>query len=99
MSLSLSLLLQASILTKFVKQEKEEGKARLAPSNGTRERSLLQQWLNFFSSEIHKGLFSFKKFPNVDHTPTKESFHKLFTYVNNELEGRDYVLGVWNDYY
>ena len=30
---------------------------RLAPPNGTIERTKLQAWLNFFSSEMHKGAF------------------------------------------
>jgi len=30
----------------------------LAPPNGTVERTKLQAWLNFFSSEMHKGGFS-----------------------------------------
>jgi glutathione S-transferase len=30
---------------------------RLAPPNGTIERTKLQAWLNFFSSEVHKGAF------------------------------------------
>jgi glutathione S-transferase len=30
---------------------------RLAPANGTIERTKLQAWLNFFSSEMHKGAF------------------------------------------
>jgi hypothetical protein len=31
---------------------------KLAPLNGTIERTKLQSWLNFFSSELHKGGFS-----------------------------------------
>ena len=31
---------------------------KLAPPNGTLERTKLQSWLNFFSSELHKGGFS-----------------------------------------
>jgi hypothetical protein len=31
---------------------------RFAPPNGTIERTKLQAWLNFFSSEMHKGGFS-----------------------------------------
>jgi glutathione S-transferase len=31
---------------------------KLAPPNGTIERTKLQSWLNFFSSEMHKGGFS-----------------------------------------
>lgn len=30
---------------------------RLAPPNGTIERTKLQAWLNFFFSEMHKGAF------------------------------------------
>jgi len=31
--------------------------ARLAPPAGTRERALLQQWLNYLATEIHKEVY------------------------------------------
>lgn len=33
--------------------------AKLAPANGTMERYRLQEWLNFITSELHKGIGAF----------------------------------------
>ncbi|NDU85108.1 MAG: glutathione transferase GstA [Ferrovum sp.] len=67
----------------------------LAPSAGSLERYQLQEWLNYLSTEIHKG-FTPLFFPTVPQE-TKESARKLLTkrigFVATALAGRDYLMG------
>ena len=48
-----SVLLEAAAIAQYVTDRDPSGK--LAPPHGTVERARLQAWLNFLSSEIHKG--------------------------------------------
>jgi glutathione S-transferase len=73
----------------------------LAPPNGTIERTKLQSWLNFFSSELHKGGFSplfYKGVPeegkNVFRTRLEKRFAHLDDHLSNNLHlmGRDYSI-------
>ena len=66
----------------------------LAPANGTLARARLQEWLNFTTSELHKGfgpLFN-PAFPDAAKTLMRERLLKLFTWVDTQLAGREYLL-------
>jgi glutathione S-transferase len=69
--------------------------ANLAPANGTLARYRVQEWLNFITSELHKG-FSPLFRPN---TPdeykviAKEALKKKYAYVDGKLEGKNYLMG------
>jgi glutathione S-transferase len=68
---------------------------RLAPPSGTLERTRLQQWLNFVSSELHKGfspLFN-PAMPEEAKTIFRGRLANRFAYVNEHLAGNDYLLG------
>lgn len=67
----------------------------LAPPAGTRERARLQEWLNYITSEVHKG-FS----PLFNPTATedmkaaaKAAVERRLAWVDSQLVGRDYLLG------
>jgi glutathione S-transferase len=69
--------------------------ARLAPPNGTLERTRLQEWLNFITSELHKTfspLFDQTADPKV-----KEHYQKLLVkkldWLNGALAGKTYLMG------
>jgi glutathione S-transferase len=68
---------------------------QLAPAAGTMERYRLIEWLNFVTSELHKGfspLFS----PDTpeDYKPVvRARLLAKLAYVNERLEGRQYLLG------
>ena len=68
---------------------------QLAPPAGTRERARLQEWLNFTTSELHKQftpLFS----PAYDDSAkgiAREILGKRLAFVNQQLAGKDYLLG------
>jgi len=48
-----SVLLEAAAIAQYIADRDRAGK--LAPPHGTIERARLQAWLNFLSSEMHKG--------------------------------------------
>src|SRR5262249_55719173 len=51
-----TLLTEGAAIVQYISDQVPQKK--LAPANGTIERAKLQAWLNFFSSELHKGGFS-----------------------------------------
>jgi glutathione S-transferase len=67
----------------------------LAPKAGSFERSKLQEWLNFISTEIHKGFSPLFK-PNTpdDYKKiVKENLAARFDWLDKQLAGKDYVTG------
>ena len=67
----------------------------LAPAAGTRERARLQEWLNFITSEIHKG-FTPLFMPTASDemkAAAKAAVERRLAWVEQQLEGRDYLLG------
>jgi len=67
----------------------------LAPAAGTMARYRLMEWLNFLTSELHKG-FSPLFNPKMP-LEAKEIFaarvKERFAYVDARLEGHDYLMG------
>jgi glutathione S-transferase len=69
--------------------------SKLAPAAGTMARYRLMEWLNFITSELHKG-FSPLFNPAVPAEAKPVFQAKLlerFTWVDQQLEGRDYLMG------
>jgi len=67
----------------------------LAPKAGSFERYKLQEWLNFISTEIHKGFSPLFK-PNTpeDYKKiVKENLGVRFDWLDKQLAGKDYVTG------
>jgi len=67
----------------------------LAPAAGTLARYRLLEWLNFITSELHKGfspLFN-PKMPREAKEIFAERLQQRFTLVDRQLEGRDYLMG------
>jgi len=68
---------------------------KLAPANGTVARAQLQSWLNFISSELHKG---FSPLFNAA-TPTEykaavvDRLQSRLKWVDSELAGKNYLMG------
>jgi glutathione S-transferase len=68
---------------------------RLAPPAGSMERYRLAEWLNFISSEIHKpfgALFNPAMPPEGKALFTAKLMDR-FRYVDQQLDGRDFLLG------
>ena len=68
---------------------------RLAPPAGTLARYRLQEWLNFITSELHKGFSPlFAKTTPDDYKPiVSERLLSRLAIVDQALEGKDYLLG------
>jgi glutathione S-transferase len=68
---------------------------RLAPPNGTFERTKLQSWLNFVTSELHKGfspLFN-PAMPEEAKKIFRDRLATRFAYLDKQLSGNDYLMG------
>ncbi len=69
--------------------------SRLAPANGTWPRYRLQEWLNFITSELHKGfspLFN-PATPEEAKAQGRERLKGRFQWVDAQLEGKQYLMG------
>jgi glutathione S-transferase len=69
--------------------------AGLAPANGTIERTRLQEWLNYISTELHKGfspLFN-PAMPEDGKKVAKEALVKRLDWLNGEMAKRDWIAG------
>jgi glutathione S-transferase len=74
--------------------DKVPGK-KLAPAAGTLERTQLQSWLNFISTELHKGfspLFN-KAMPEEAKKIFRERLAGRFAYLDAHLAKNQYVMG------
>ncbi|MEO8080125.1 MAG: glutathione transferase GstA [Caldimonas sp.] len=68
---------------------------KLAPANGTMARYRLQEWLNFITSELHKGIgFMFNAaMPEDARTLMREKALGRLKWVDAQLEGKNYLMG------
>ncbi len=86
-------LTEAAMIVQYIADKKPE--AKLAPPAGTRERYLLQEWLNFIATELHKGLSPLFK-PNVPEAwqqVVKDTIAARFDFLTKRLQGKPYVMG------
>ena len=69
--------------------------SHLAPANGTMARYRLQEWLNFLTSEIHKGFSPlFNPATPEDYKPlAKARLADRLRIVDAALEGKAYLMG------
>jgi len=68
---------------------------KLAPPNGTMERTLLQTWLNFITSELHKGfspLFN-PSMPDEAKKIFRDRLATRFAYLDKHLAANEYLMG------
>ena len=68
---------------------------KLAPPAGTMERYRLQEWLNFISTELHKGfspLFNPKASDDWK-SAARELLGRRIAIVAKQLEGKSYAMG------
>ena len=67
----------------------------IAPANGTMARYRLQEWLNFITSEIHKGfspLFN-PAVPEEFKAMQRKKLVERFTWLDGELKGKSWLMG------
>ena len=68
---------------------------RLAPPNGTLERYRLQEWLNFITSELHKGigLMFNPSMPEEAKAVARARATDRLKWVDTQLDGKQYLMG------
>ena len=69
--------------------------SRLAPPAGTMERYRLMEWLNFITSELHKGfspLFT-PGMPDEAKALARTKLGERLSWVDQQLAGRDWLMG------
>ena len=67
----------------------------LAPANGTVQRAQMQGWLNFISTELHKGFSPlFSPATPADYKPmVVEKLLSRLAWVDTQLAGKHYLMG------
>ena len=67
----------------------------LAPANGTMARYRLQEWLNFITSELHKGIGGMfnPAMPEEAKTLMRARATDRLKWVDNQLAGKAYLMG------
>jgi glutathione S-transferase len=67
----------------------------LAPANGTMARYRLQEWLNFITSELHKGIGGLFNPAMTDDGKVviRERASSKLKWVDAQLEGKRYLMG------
>lgn len=68
---------------------------QLAPPHGSLARYQLQSWLNFISTELHKNFSPFfnPAAPDEMKAIAKANIERRLGYINEQLEGRQHLLG------
>jgi glutathione S-transferase len=86
-----SALTEGVVIVQYLADQRPD--AKLAPKNGSMERYRLQEWLNYISTELHKGYFGMSKKPADEKQALVDSLSKKFAYVAGHLEKNDFLLG------
>ena len=86
-------LTEGPAIVQYLADQKPE--SGLAPKNGTTERYRLQEWLNFLTAEIHKSFSPLFRptTPEEYKTISKENLGKRFDWLDQQLKGKDYLMG------
>jgi glutathione S-transferase len=86
-------LTEGPAIVQYIADRKPE--SGLAPKAGTLERVRLQEWLNFLTSEIHKGFSPlFSADTPEDYKPVvRKRLAGRFDWLSKELDGRDFLMG------
>jgi glutathione S-transferase len=88
-----ALLTEVAVLLQYVADRKPE--SGLAPPAGTMARYRLQEWLNYISSELHKGLGQFfnPKLPAETRPAVMPRLEQRLGLVASQLDGAPYLMG------
>ena len=88
-----AVLTEGPAIVQFLADQKPE--TGLVPKPGTMERYRLMEWLNFISTELHKGFTPlFNPATPEDYKPiVKEALATRFGLVQKRLEGKTWAMG------
>ncbi|HYO57811.1 glutathione transferase GstA [Archangium sp.] len=88
-----SLLTEGPAIVQYIADKAPQSK--LAPAHGTMERYRLQEWLNFISTELHKGfspLFN-PAYPEEVKKLARANLGKRFELLRNEFDKKPFLMG------
>ena len=87
------LLTEGVAIVQYIADQNPESK--LAPAPGTFERVLLQEWLNFISTELHKGLSPLLAQNAGDEykQAARDKYASRLKFVAENLAGKEFLLG------
>jgi glutathione S-transferase len=88
-----SVLTEAPVIMQYLADQKPD--SGLAPKAGSMDRYKLQEWLNFITSELHKGMGNFFN-PALTEDWRKAVSDRLamrFDWLEKQLEGKQYLMG------
>lgn len=89
------ILTEVAVIVQYLADQAPDKK--LAPPAGTLERYRLQEWLNFISSEIHKGcspLFN-PKLNDEAKAALMQRLTQRIGYAANALKNKEYLMGTF----
>jgi glutathione S-transferase len=86
-------LTEGPAIVQYLADQKPE--SGLAPKPGTLERYRLMEWLNFVTSELHKGFTPlFRPTTPEDYKPVaREALATRLGYLDKQLAGKQYLMG------
>lgn len=86
-------LTEGPAIVQYLADRKPE--AELAPRNGTFERTRLQEWLNYTTSELHKRYGTlFSPAPPAEwKAAVRQQIADQLDYVSRSLDGKHFLLG------
>ena len=89
-----TLLTEGVAIMQYLADQKPE--SGLAPANGTLARARLQEWLNYITSELHKGhfpLFNADKAGDQAKALYLAKLQKNYDWLNGKLASQPYLMG------
>jgi glutathione S-transferase len=88
-----TLLIEGPAIVQYIADKAPE--KHLAPANGSMDRYKMQSWLNFVSTEMHKGfspLFN-PAMPDDAKKLAKEKLASRFAHLDKHFGAHDYLMG------
>jgi len=86
-------LREGPVIAQYLADQRPE--SGMAPAHGTMERYRLLEWLNFLTSEVHKGfiplLYAVAAGKYID--TAKPKLESRFEWINRQLDGKPYLMG------
>lgn len=89
-----TLITEGAVIAQYIADRVPDKK--LAPQHGTIQRIRLQSWLNFISSDMHKGGFSplfYQGMPDEGRDVFRARLKARFAHIDQHLIENDYLLG------
>ncbi len=84
---------EGPVIVQYIADQVPEKK--LAPPNGTMERYRLQEWLNFITSELHKGIGTMfnPAMPEDGKVVARARANSRLKWLDEQLEGKQFLMG------